>query len=323
MTNLPRAFVLGCLITCWANPAFAVDCGPDDCGPSGSCDPAGLLARCQCDDGYVSVATYIPKRNFGAYCVPIGALPSEELCQGNKCSPHGVCVVEGEKAKCVCDAGFQATNSLECVDDPADDAELACTDVACGKDSTCMAVTDALTCRCAAGGTVVQGQRSGENPTDKFGPACTFSLSREEACGPDLCGPYGSCIVGQAVICDCDDGYEEQDRKLNNRRHGYCVKVGTREAPNDPPPNELRINSLIDAGQASDLDGGLVPSSDAGDGSGTKGEKGKNSAQSSSGCQVMAMRGLGATPLGFVALVVAGWLTRRRRGRQVACQTRP
>ncbi len=308
--------------------ALAVDCGDDDCGDHGECDPAGLKARCACDDGYVSVGTYIRGRNAGAHCVLLGALPEEEACADNACGPHGVCVVDAGEAACVCDPGYLATQELECVDDPDDDAEAACEGVECGEDSVCMVVSDALTCRCAAGGTVVQGLRSGEDPEDPFGPACSFPLSREDACGPDLCGPYGDCILGQAVICDCDDGYEEQDRSVDGKRHGYCVEEGTPEDPDAPPEAELTAGRQSpdeadgDAGsqtpknQDPEPDAGSdEPDDDVSDDADDDDDKKRDDVDSDSGCAVNLAHpsgsGVGPSLMFLLGLLVAARRYRR------------
>lgn len=314
---------LGLLAVAWvfvAEPGLAIDCGEDDCGPYGSCDPAGLKARCACEEGFVSVSTYIPDSNFGAFCVPIGALPSESLCADAECGPHGVCVVQDGAAQCVCDSGYRATDELTCVDDEADPAEEVCTGVNCGDDATCMAVSDAVTCRCAAGGTVVLGQRLGEDLPDPFGPACSYPLSREDACGPDLCGPFGQCVLGQAVICDCEPGYEEQDRTVAGRRRGYCVEEGTPLDPEAPPEPELVVGSrTADAGSSglSESDAGAADATDSGDSADGGGDGSQPDRTPSSGCALWSA-GSGQSGVGFYALLAGAiaFLRRRRSSRR-------
>lgn len=326
MTRWIKASFLALACVAFSSAAFAVDCGPADCGPHGQCDPAGLAARCRCDDGYVSVSTYIASgRNFGAFCAPLGALPSVEFCQENNCGPHGVCVVHeadaGPEASCLCDLGYAATADLACEDDKADDSEAVCDSVACGLDSTCMAVPDGVTCRCAAGGVVVLGARSGENPPEKFGPACSFPLDAKEACGPDGCGPKGECILGQAVVCDCAPGFEELRRTASDgKRHGYCLPEGSSENPAAAPPPEYTVSGGGDGGlQRANAAGSTLEDPDASAQANDAGreppkrESQKEKNTSGGSCRVADKRvgraGLGDALLVFVALLAA----RRRR----------
>lgn len=206
---------------------LAVNCGADDCGAHGSCKQSSLLPRCDCDEGYVSVSTFLAPSSLGAYCVPIAAPPSEQACRDIDCGAHGVCVAGHEdggtnRALCLCDLGYRVSSRGDCEDDPADGSEAVCQGVDCGT-NTCMATSDAVTCRCTGGGQVVLGGGADGG----FGPVCSVPPDPATACGPDACGPRGSCVISQAIFCDCEEGSTQEDfTGPDGKPHPYCARPG-------------------------------------------------------------------------------------------------
>jgi hypothetical protein len=222
---LARAVTLSALLT--TQQIWAANCGVDDCGAHGSCRMSSLLPRCDCEEGYFSVSTFLEPSSLGAYCVPVAAAPSERACAGIECGPHGVCTVlrndaGSVAAQCICDPGFRVGSQAVCEDDPADDSEAVCLAVDCGT-NTCMATSDAVTCRCNGGGQVVLGAGADGG----FGPVCSVPPDPATACGPDACGPHGSCVISQAIFCDCDEGSTQKDfTGPDGKPHPYCARPG-------------------------------------------------------------------------------------------------
>ncbi|HTM43672.1 MAG TPA: hypothetical protein VL137_01885 [Polyangiaceae bacterium] len=226
--------------------ARAANCGADDCGPHGSCKLASLVPRCDCDTGYTSVSTFVAPSSTGAYCVPIAAPPNDPACSNFNCGPHGVCALAVDAgtstAACSCDPGYRAVGNA-CEDDPDDNAEAACASAICGRNLVCMATPDAITCRCTNGGAVVLGAALDGG----FGPTCSTPPNPATACGPDACGPYGECVISQAIFCNCDDGAMQQDLiGPDGKQHPYCVKPGA--------PSPVGSGASADSGAAQDSD---------------------------------------------------------------------
>ena len=57
--------------------ALADHCGEADCGEHGTCREESLIAKCDCDPGYVSVLTFFGTSSQGAFCAPLPAAPGE------------------------------------------------------------------------------------------------------------------------------------------------------------------------------------------------------------------------------------------------------
>jgi hypothetical protein len=222
---LKLALTVSLLLT--TERGLAANCGADDCGEHGSCKLSSLLPRCECDEGYFSVSTFLAPSSLGAYCVPMAAPPSEHACSGIDCGAHGVCVVPHDDAGssaalCICDLGYRVGTRGDCEDDPANDSEAVCQAVDCGT-NTCMATSDAVTCRCSGGGQVVLGSGADGG----FGPVCSVPPDPATACGPDACGPWGSCVISQAIFCDCEEGSTQRDfTGPDGKPHPYCARPG-------------------------------------------------------------------------------------------------
>jgi hypothetical protein len=284
-----------------ARQVWAANCGDDDCGAHGSCRLSSLLPRCDCDEGYFSVSTFLEPSSLGAYCVPMAAPPSEQACASIDCGPHGVCTVQRDDAgsvtaRCICDRGFRVGTQTTCEDDPADDSEAVCHAVDCGT-NTCMATSDAVTCRCSGGGQVVLGAGADGG----FGPVCSIPPDPATACGPDACGPHGSCVISQAIFCDCDEGATQQDfTGPDGKPHPYCAR-----------PGETFPTQVADGGDAADVDAGAAVR-DAGPASGLEpdGDGG--------GCQLIPLTSH-HTPavLWGIAVPCAVWARRRAGARRV------
>ncbi len=209
-------------LAAWALPAAATAsrCGDADCGPGGSCRETSLIARCDCDAGWISIATYVDHGAQGAVCVPLPGDPESADCLGLTCTPHGACPAQAGGV-CLCDPGYAATSS-GCVDDPDDDGEAPCAEVRCGEGATCMATSDGVTCRCLPGQFVVLGL---DNQGD-IGPVCQAPPDPAAACGPDACGPGGRCVISQAAFCRCREGYHVEERDTPGAgRRPYCVDI--------------------------------------------------------------------------------------------------
>lgn len=241
------------------NISLAANCGADDCGDHGSCKPSSLLPRCDCEEGYFSVSTFLAPSSLGAYCVPVGAAPSEQACAVVDCGPHGVCTVGqsdagSSAARCICDPGYRESAQGDCEDNPADDSEAVCQAVNCGT-NTCMATSDAVTCRCTGGGQVVLGGGADGG----FGPVCSVPPDPATACGPDACGPRGSCVISQAIFCDCEEGSAAMDfTGPDGESHPYCARPG--ETFPQQGADAGGDTSLGDAGlQMPGLEAGLPP----------------------------------------------------------------
>jgi hypothetical protein len=292
--GLAASLTLSALLT--SQQLWAANCGADDCGAHGSCRLSSLLPRCDCDDGYFSVSTFLSPSSLGAYCVPMAAAPSEQACAAIDCGAHGVCAVQRNDAgavtaQCICDPGFRAGSPVTCEDDPADDSEAACQAVDCGT-NTCMATSDAVTCRCSGGGQVVLGAGADGG----FGPVCSVPPDPATACGPDACGPHGSCVISQAIFCDCDEGSSEKDfTGPDGKPHPYCAR-----------PGETFPQQAADGGSdAAVVDGG---SADAG-----RAVPGPAVTDDGGGCQVAHATGhhTRAAVLWGLALLCPVWVRRR------------
>jgi MYXO-CTERM domain-containing protein len=243
---------LGGLALLWSGSARA-DCGELDCGPNGSCSPTSLLARCDCESGYFSLRVRIQESSLGAYCVPEPVPPDTAGCDPAHCEPHGTCAIspdaDGGGAECVCDPGYRREGA-GCLDDPDDDGDAVCAGVRCGDGNACLPTPQGPTCRCLTGGSVALGAAE----DGKFGPVCTNPPNPRTACGPDACGPYGTCVISQAARCDCDEGATLRTLVASDGKdRPYCVD------PSRPWPPAL---PALDGSQG----GGGISISDAGTG---------------------------------------------------------
>jgi hypothetical protein len=313
MMNLKTAVVLA--ILGWTSAAQAGFCGEAECGPHGSCDLVSLLGKCNCDDGFASVTTYIGDGRLGAFCVPLAAPPSDLACSPFSCGPHGVCQSAvaaadaglsdaGPSAACVCDPGYRPDGEGHCEDDPDDDDETRCAPVRCGDDATCMVVPDGETCRCAPGGSVVLGRAD----NDGFGPVCSYPPDPDTACGPLSCGPHGDCVLSQAIFCDCEAGYRsERIPHDDGRSYSYCIDEA------GPVPDLIHIGD----GGALEMIGDAGPNAPVEEDAGTP-PLPETPKQKKGGCTLTAsdLESNESTPSGlalFVGFGLATLLGRRRR----------
>lgn len=283
--------------------ASAASCGDDDCGPHGSCRLSSLVPRCDCDEGYATVSTFRAPSSMGAYCVPLGAPPGDVDCAPIDCQGHGVCVVQSgdagnRVAQCTCDPGYRTASEGGCEDDPDDDSEAVCDAVECTDGMTCMATSDAVTCRCSNGGDVVLGAGVGGG----FGPVCSTPPDPATACGPDACGPYGRCVISQAVFCDCDEGTGQEDRAgPDGKQHPYCVR------PGEPLPLPDAGNSASDAGPVTRVDAGTPPKKSA-------------ASKKGGGCQSSRGPADSLPPIAPLVGTMLTLLTSRRRRTRAQCR---
>jgi hypothetical protein len=258
--------------------AEARHCGEANCGPGGVCREQSLIARCECDSGWISVTTYLGGGSQGAFCVRIPAAPDDDLCQEMACGPNGTCL--GEAAgTCLCDPGYRQERNT-CVDDPQDDAEAPCRDVRCGEGATCMVTPDGATCRCAGAEFVVLGL----DARGELGPVCQAPADPESACGPEACGPAGRCVISQAAFCRCDAGFHVEDREApGGRDRPYCV-----DADGQIPPGEGGESEGTGEGPPGEGGSG----SETGPSEGGEGESGGSDRADQEGCAQSA----GASP---------------------------
>ncbi len=228
-----------------------LDCVKNECDDftclHGVCVMTGGEPSCQCDPGYAGETCNVCARGYktdGLECV------SGSPCDEDPCV-HGVCSSDGGKVLCVCHTGYAGEvcdrcaegyveENLQCVPDNE------CYPNPCGDNGVCIVQNSEPVCICDTGYT---GDTCGEcsEGYEKDGLSCVPEdgiIDPENPCIPNPCDEENRSIcvvVGDNYVCDCDEGYFDDD--------GVCVPTGDNSCiPN--PCTQPNMSECIEDGDS-------------------------------------------------------------------------
>ncbi|MCZ7678414.1 MAG: hypothetical protein M5U28_06415 [Sandaracinaceae bacterium] len=145
--------------------------------------------RCVATEGTASCECPLGQHREGAGCAP------DETCTDSVCMGHGMCTVEGGRARCACDPEYDGERCEACASGYHDDGAGGCTDDAC-LPSPCTVPNRTV---CVDG---VCGCDPGYHDDGVGG--CTTDPCLPHPCGAQACRDAGG--VAECFTPVCDDG---------------------------------------------------------------------------------------------------------------------